>query len=96
MEIKINYFDQEFVKLFSPDDEFIDDVNELQLLDIQCQICEKNLSGYYVVYSDYGVGNINSDGEIDYRPDDVFQTKWSTLLKLKQLQEIKNNYGKIT
>ena len=46
MCIKINHFEREYVKLFSPDDKFIGDVDELQLLDIQCQICEKNLSGY--------------------------------------------------
>lgn len=88
MEIKINYFDREYVKLFSPDDEFIDDIDELQLLDIQCQICEKNLRGYYVVYPN-GVGNINTDGEIDYVPDNYFSTKWNLLLKLKELQENK-------
>lgn len=90
MEIKINHFDREYVKLFSPDDKFIGDVDELQLLDIQCQICEKNLSGYYVVYPN-GVGNIDTDGEIDFTQDDnYFNTKWNLLLRLKKLQKDKN------
>lgn len=89
MCIKINHFDREYVKLFSPDDKFIGDVNELQLLDIQCQICEKNLSGYYVVYPN-GVGNIDSDGEIDHVPDDLFKRELDFVFKLRRLQKDKN------
>ena len=89
MEIKINHFDREYVKLFSPDDDFIDDIDELQLLDIQCQICEKNLSGYYVVYPN-GVGNIDSNGEIDHVPDDLFKRELDFVFKLRRLQKDKN------
>jgi len=89
MCIKINHFEREYVKLFSPDDKFIGDVDELQLLDIQCQICEKNLSGYYVVYPN-GVGNIDTDGEIDHVPDDLFKRELDFVFKLRRLQKDKN------
>jgi len=89
MCIKINHFEREYVKLFSPDDKFIGDVDELQLLDIQCQICEKNLSGYYVVYLN-GVGNIDTDGEIDHVPDDLFKRELDFVFKLRRLQKDKN------
>lgn len=89
MEIKINYFDREYVKLFSPDDEFIDDIDELQLLDIQCQICEKSLSGYYLLYNNGEKGYIDSDGEIDYIPDDFFEENLDFVFKLRRLQRTK-------
>lgn len=89
MEIEINYFDEEYVKLFSPDGDFIDDINELQLLDIQCQICKRGLSGYYLLYNNGEKGNIDSNGEINHMPDYVFNKRHNTLLRLRELQEEK-------
>lgn len=41
--ILINSFDEEFVELFNPLNQSLGLINELQLLDIQCQIAEKRV-----------------------------------------------------
>lgn len=88
--IKVKDFKEEFINLYSPDDKLISRINKSQMLDIQCQICENNLTGYYLI-SDNGIKSIiDKNGELDNFEDGLFDTHYKLLLKLKHLQSDKN------
>jgi hypothetical protein len=84
--ILIKPFNEEFVELFNPLNQFLGFINELQLLDVQCQIAEKRLNGYYVMIKDLKC-LIDNQGEIQNWDDKTFHRKYQMLLKLKQIQE---------
>jgi hypothetical protein len=53
--------------LYSPTDECIGEIeNELQLYDVQIQICKQNVDGYYIKWKDERL-DITNDGQV---------TKW--------------------
>lgn len=84
--ILINHFDEEFVELFNPLNKSLGLINKYQLLDIQCQIAEKRLYGYYITIKDLKCP-IDNQGEIQNWDDNTFDRKYRMLLKLKQIQE---------
>ena len=84
--ILIKPLKEEVVELFNPLNQFLGFINELQLLDIQCQIAEKRLNGYYVMIKDLKC-LIDNQGEIQNWDDKTFDRKYRMLLKLKQIQE---------
>lgn len=55
--------------LYSPTDECIGEIeNELQLYDVQIQICTQNLDGYYIKWKDERL-DIRNNGEISKWPE---------------------------
>ena len=62
--ININKYPEKRVALFSPQDEFIDTLNECELLDIRCQLSKKYIKGYYVIIPSYGEGGFDEDDKI--------------------------------
>jgi hypothetical protein len=84
--ILINHFDEEFVELFNPLNKSLGLINKYQLLDIQCQIAEKRLDGYYVMIKDLKCP-IDNQGELQNWDDKTFDRKYRMLLLLKQIQE---------
>lgn len=72
-EIKINTEPLQICEAFDPDGNSIGFVNELQFIDLRAQICQKNVSGYYVVYKDQKF-YINNEGRLPVFPKDLF--KW--------------------
>jgi hypothetical protein len=84
--ILINYFDEEFVELFNSLNISLGLINKYQLLDIQYQIAEKRLDGYYVMIKDLKCP-IDNQGELQNWDNKTFDREYQMLLKLKQIQE---------
>ena len=84
--ILINYFDEEFVELFNSLNISLGLINKYQLLDIQYQIAEKRLDGYYVMIKDLKC-SIDNQGELQNWDNKTFDREYQMLLKLKQIQE---------
>jgi hypothetical protein len=84
--ILINYFDEEFVELFNSLNKSLGLINKYQLLDIQYQIAEKRLDGYYVMIKDLKCP-IDNQGELQNWDNKTFDREYQMLLKLKQIQE---------
>jgi hypothetical protein len=90
--IQITPYPEERVDLYSPEDEFIGSVNQAEFLDARIQIYLNKLDGYYIM-TEFGRFNINSSGEMDNWPGEVFSNGVKLARKLMNLQQndIANN-----
>jgi len=90
--ITITSYPEERVDLYSPEDQFIGNVNQAEFLDARIQIYLNKLEGYYIMTA-YGRFNINSSGEMDNWPGEVFSNGVKLARKLMNLQQndITNN-----
>ena len=90
--ITITSYPEERVDLYSPEDQFIGNVNQAEFLDARIQIYLNKLEGYYIMTA-YGRFNINSAGEMDNWPGEVFSNGVKLARKLMNLQQndITNN-----
>jgi hypothetical protein len=88
--IVIKNFDEEFVELFNPMNKSLGFINETQLLDIQCQIAEKQLKGYYVMVSNLKC-EIDSEGEIQNWDNKTFKKAIDLVYKLRRIQKNVSN-----
>jgi hypothetical protein len=85
-EITINQFPSESVELFNKSNKSLGLINECQLLDIQCQIAEKRLEGYYVRMGDLKC-EIDSCGELKDWDGVTFYREYVLLTKLRRIQQ---------
>lgn len=84
--ITITPYPEERVDLYSPEGEFIGDVNQAEFLDVRIQIYLNKLDGYYIV-TKFGRFNINSSGEMDNWPGEVFSNGVKLARRLMNLQQ---------
>lgn len=89
-KITINQFPSESVELFNQNNKSLGLINECQLLDIQCQIAEKRLEGYYVRMGDLKC-EIDSCGELKDWDGVTFYREYILLTTLRRIQQ---QYGK--
>lgn len=87
--IVINKFPEEFVEIFNPEDKSMGLINESQMIDIQCQIAEKRLNGYYIMIGDLKC-LIDEEGELSNWDDKTFDRDYQLLLRLKRIQAKSN------
>jgi hypothetical protein len=90
--ITITPYPEERVDLYSSEDEFIGSVNQAELLDARIQIYLNKLDGYYIMTA-FGRFNIDSSGDMDNWPGEVFSNGVKLARKLMSLQQndIANN-----
>lgn len=69
--LQINIYPEKKVSLFYKDAEYL--VNELELADALCQICENDLTGAYIKWNKKKI-TINSNGELSNWPEGMFDT----------------------
>lgn len=85
-EVTINQFPSESVELFNQNNKSLGLINELQLLDVQCQIAEKRLEGYYVKMGNLKC-EIDNCGELEDWDGVTFHREYVLLTKLKRIQQ---------
>jgi len=90
--ITITPYPEERVDLYSPEDQLIGDVNQAEFLDARIQIYLNKLEGYYIM-TKFGRFNIDSSGNMDNWPGEVFSNGVKLARKLMNLQQndIANN-----
>lgn len=71
--VQVNSYPEQTVNLFSPEGESMGFVNELQFADVRCQICENNLSGYYIEFNNEKT-IITPNGELENWPAGLFDS----------------------
>ena len=79
--IKVNKYPEQRVQVFTPKDKSLGLVNYNELLDIQVQISEQELVGYYVLYNDEKI-TIDELGQLKTWPDGMFDTQQKLFAKL--------------
>lgn len=80
-EIKINTEPLQTCEAFDPEGNSLGLVNELQFIDLRAQICQANVSGYYVVHKGQKV-YINNEGRLPFFPKDLFHWYEKSLITL--------------
>jgi len=70
--IQIKEYPEETVDLYSPNDEYIETLNQAQFLDVRIQIVEQAIEGYYIV-TPYGKHGLNTDGTIENPTERLFE-----------------------
>jgi len=80
--ITINKFKQIKVNLFDPNDILIGKISNIEeLSDIQYQICELDLSGYYIMFNDKKIF-IDKNGNLQNWPNDFYNELGKRFSKL--------------
>lgn len=75
--------------LYSPTDECIGEIeNELQLYDVQIQICTQNLDGYYIKWKDERL-DIRNNGEISKWPENFCDQTQGAFVELHRARMAK-------
>jgi hypothetical protein len=85
-EVTINQFPLESVELFNQDNKSLGLINELQLLDVQCQIAERQLEGYYAMMGNLKC-EIDNCGELKDWDGVTFHREYMLLTKLRRIQQ---------
>jgi hypothetical protein len=76
--------------LYSPSGEALGTIeNELQLNDIQIQICRENATGYYIIWKDEKI-NISPNGEFSCFPENWCDQSQAAFVELTKLRFSKN------
>lgn len=92
-------FNQQFVDLYSPDGELIQQgLDEMQVLYTQIRIAQNKLEGYYIVWGEHHI-SISNKGELDSWPSGMFdaaQKMFVALMKLRTDKEDSHLYADIT
>lgn len=77
--------------LYSPYGEDLGTIeNELQLFDIQIQICRENAIGYYIIWKDQKI-SINPNGECSAWPENWCDQAQGAFVELTKLRFSKND-----
>jgi len=72
--------------LYSPTNECIGEIeNELQLYDVQIQICKQNVDGYYIVWHEYTI-NIDHDGNLSEWPENYCDQSQGAFVELHRIR----------
>ena len=69
--VVIHSFPETKVPLYNSNHELIGTVNANELIDVQIQIVENDLIGYYIVFNENEIA-INSNGELEEWPKGMF------------------------
>jgi hypothetical protein len=77
------------VDLYSPDNAWMGWINYLQLIDIQCQICENSLEGYHIGFNGERI-DIDSDGHLAKWPKGMFGMPQRLFVRLIKTRKAKN------
>lgn len=83
--IKVNKYEPQTVEHFDPDDNSLGFLNELENLDLMCQIAEEKAEGYYLIFNDEKVF-IRSNGKLDRWPIDLYDTGLMLFSRLSKTQ----------
>ena len=76
--------------LYSPSGEALGTIeNELQLNDIQIQICRENATGYYIIWNDEKI-DISPNGEFSCWPENWCDQSQCAFVELTKLRFSKN------
>ena len=86
MSIKIRNFKTEKIKLFNSNNEFIGDLDENQIMDVQCQIAESKLEGYYYEWGEKR-GTISPKGELSDWFSGMFDLQQILFAKLYKIRK---------
>jgi hypothetical protein len=72
--------------LYSPTDECLGEIeNELQLYDVQIQICKQNLDGYYIVWHGHTI-NVDHDGNLSEWPENYCDQSQGAFVELHRIR----------
>lgn len=84
------------VELFTPNNESLGFINNVEYNDVVLQICKQNIDGYYIVFDGKKI-NIDSDGQLDRWPCGLFDIQLSQFRDLIESRKVKrkenNQYG---
>lgn len=69
--IKVNKYEPQVVEHFDSDDNSLGFLNDLESLDLRCQIAEEKAEGYYLIFNDKKV-SIRSNGRVEYWPNGLY------------------------
>lgn len=91
-----NFPSHTVIKVYKPNNELLGYIDrEIQLYDLQLQICEADISGYTYVYVDNKYnehkGTINNNGELSEWFDGMFDISQIILDELYSLRKKKNS-----
>jgi hypothetical protein len=77
--------------LYSPSGEDLGTIeNELQLFDVQIQVCRESATGYYIIWNDEKI-DIGPNGEFSSWPENWCDQSQGAFVELTKLRFSKNN-----
>lgn len=71
-KLELQYYPEERLNLYSPDNTLIGNVNACELMDFRIQIALLKVEGYYVIFPDGNKGTFDKNGEVDYWQNNYF------------------------
>lgn len=71
-KLELQYYPEERLNLYSPDNTLIGNVNACELMDFRIQIALLEVEGYYVIFPDGNKGTFDKNGEVDYWQENYF------------------------
>ena len=83
--IQVNKYEHQVVEHFDSDDNSLGFLNELEHLDLRCQIAEEKAEGYYLIFNDEKVF-IRSNGKIEQWSIDLYDTNLMLFSRLFKAQ----------
>ena len=84
-------FNQQFVDLYSPDGELVQQgLDEMQVLYTQIRIAQNKLEGYYIVWGEHHI-SISNKGELDSWPSGMFDAAQKMFVALMKLRTDKGD-----
>jgi len=92
-------FNYQFVDLYSPDGELIQQgLNEMQVLYVQVRIAQNKIEGYYIVWKGQHI-DIDIKGQLSCWPSGMFdaqQKMFASLMRLRTDKVDANTFANIT
>ena len=71
-KLELQYYPEERLNLYSPDNTLIGNVNACELMDFRIQIALLEVEGYYVIFPDGNKSTFDKNGDVDYWQNNYF------------------------